>query len=68
MADSNVAGASVTREQLREECDRLRSELFRYCATKADVADLKARLVSVLLVGVLNVCGAVGAHVAVLIR
>ena len=64
MAESNVGDPPLTRAELREEFDRLRGELFRQCATKADVASLKAWVVGVLLVVVLNVFGTAGAIVA----
>ena len=64
MAESNVGDPPVTRAELREEFDRLRGDLFRNCATKADLADLRAWLVAVLLVVVLNVVGTAGAIVA----
>ncbi len=64
MAESNVGDPPVTRAELREEFDRLRGELFRNCATKADFADLRAWLVGVLLVVVLNVVGTAGAIAA----
>ena len=67
MAETNVANSPVTRAELREEFDRLRGELFRNCATKADFADLRAWLVAVLLIVVLNVVGAAGAIVAALL-
>ena len=64
MAESNVGDPLLTRAELREEFDRLRGELFRNCATKADFADLRAWLVGVLLVVVLNVVGTAGAIAA----
>ena len=64
MAGSTIGGAPLTRAELREEFDRLRGELFRHGATKADVADLRAWLVGVSLVVVLNVVGTAGAIVA----
>ena len=60
MTESNVGDPPLTRAELREEFDRLRSELFRHCATRADVANLKAWLIGVLLVVVLNVVGTAG--------
>ena len=71
MADSNIGGASLTRAELREEFDRFSDEMhreLRHYATKADVADLKAWMVGLSLVVVLNVVGTVGAIVAVLSR
>ena len=64
MAGSKIGGAPLTRAELREEFDRLRGELFRHCATKADVADLRAWLVAVSLVVVLNAVGTAGVVVA----
>ena len=67
MADSNIGGASLTRAELREEFDRFRDEMhreLRHYATKADVANLKAWIVGLLLVVVLNVLGTAGAIVA----
>ena len=64
LAGSNIGGAPLTRAELREEFDRLRAELFRQCATKADVAELRAWLVGVSLVVVLNVVGTAGFIVA----
>lgn len=68
MADSKTGAAPLTRAELREEFDRLRGELFRHCATKADCADLKAWLVGVLLVVVLNLLGTAGVIVTLLTR
>ncbi len=64
MADPNIGGASLTRAELREEFDRFRDGMFRCCATKADVANLKTWMVGLLLVVVLNVVGTAGAIVA----
>ena len=78
MAGSNVHGAPVTRVELREDLDRLREEFregldrlreemhreLRHYATKADVANLKAWMVGLLLLVVLNVAGTAGAIVA----
>ena len=64
MADSNIGGSSLTRAELREEFDRFRDGMFRCCATKADVANLKTWMVGLLLVVVLNVVGTAGAIVA----
>ena len=67
MADSNIGGASLTRAELREEFDRFSDEMhreLRHYATKADVADLKAWMVGLSLVVVLNVVGTAGAIVA----
>ena len=61
MADSSIGGTSLTRTDLREEFDRFRDEMFRCCATKADVANLKVWIVGLLLVVVLNVVGTAGA-------
>ena len=65
MAESNVGDPPLTRAELREEFDRLRGELFRQCANKPDVANLKAWLVGLWLVVVLNVIGTAGVIVAV---
>ena len=65
MAESNVGDPPLTHAELREEFDRLRGELFRQCANKADVANLKAWLVGLWLVVVLNVIGTAGVIVAV---
>lgn len=69
MAESNIGDPPLTRAELREEFDRLRGELFRHRelshhATKADVANLKAWLVAVSLVVVLNLLGTAGLIVA----
>ena len=64
MADSSIGGTALTRTELREELDRFRDELFRQCATKADVENLKTWMVGLLLVVVLNVVGTAGAIVA----
>ena len=67
MAGSNAHGAPVTRVELREELDRLRDEMhreLRHYATKADVANLKAWMVGLLLLVVLNVAGTAGVIVA----
>lgn len=67
MAGSNTHGAPVTRVELREELDRFRDEMYRelrHYATKADVANLKAWMVGLLLLVVLNVAGTAGAIVA----
>ena len=60
MADSKTGAAPLTRAELREELDRFRGELFRHCATKADIAELRAWLVGVSVVVVLNVFGTAG--------
>ena len=64
MAGTNAGDRPLTRAELRVEFDRLRGELLRHCATKADFADLRAWLVGVSLVVVLNVVGTAGAIVA----
>lgn len=64
MADSSIGGTALTRTELREEFDRFRDEMFRQCATKAHVANLKTWMVGLLLVVVLNVVGTAGAIVA----
>ena len=55
------------RAELREEFDRLRGELFRRGATKAHVADLKAWVVAISLVVVLNLFGTAGVIVTVIL-
>lgn len=67
MAGSNIGDPPLTQAELREEFDRLCGELFRHSATKADVASLKAWLVGVSLVVVLNVVGTAGVIAAVLL-
>ena len=67
MAQSHVGAPPLTRAELREEFDRLRGELLRHCATKADVTSLKAWLAGVLLVVVLNSIGTAGVIVAVVL-
>ncbi len=64
LAGSSIAGALLTRTELREESDRFRDEMFRCRATKADVANLEAWLVGVSLVVVLNVLGTAGVILA----
>ena len=67
MADPNIGGASLARAELREEFDRFRDEMhgeLRHYATKADVADLRAWMVGLSLVVVLNVVGTAGTIVA----
>ena len=64
IADLSIGGTALTRTELREEFDRLGDEMFRCCATKADVANLKAWLVGVSLVVVLNVLGTAGVILA----
>jgi hypothetical protein len=57
MAGSNVGDPPLRRAELREEFVQFRGELFRQCAPKADVAELRAWLVGVSVVVVLNVFG-----------
>ena len=64
MSTVPVQEPPLTRSDLRDDLDRFRDELFLLCATKADVENLKAWMVGLLLVVVLNVIGTAGAIVA----
>ena len=67
MADSKTGDPPLTRAELREEFDRLRGELFRQCATKADIGNLKAWLVGVSMAVLLNSIGTAGVIAAALL-
>ena len=67
MADSKTGAPPLTRPELREELDRFRGEMYRessHYATKVDVDELRAWMVGLFLVVVLNVVGTAGAIVA----
>ena len=67
MTGSGIGRALLTRVELREELDWFRDEVLRQHATKADLANLTSWIVGVLLVGVVNMVGALGEIVAVVL-